>query len=171
MIYNERKRTAAVEGELWILRQELTRVQQQKLKSDKQVKMAEEETLRAVDVATRLRAAAEADTAALQQELKVFHAAEDRLKSLNLDHYQDGVLERIAQAVLKGNLDRTMDTHMLVSLAHNANLDASSKQRHATLYSHLPLPSVHPSLAHHTHARTHARRYTAARVQARLKTR
>ena len=27
MIYNERKRTAAVEGELWILRQELTRVQ------------------------------------------------------------------------------------------------------------------------------------------------
>ena len=102
MIYNERKRTAAVEGELWILRQELTRVQQQKLKSDKQVKMAEEETLRAVDVATRLRAAAEADTAALQQELKVFHAAEHRLKSLNLDHYQDGVLERIAQAVLKG---------------------------------------------------------------------
>jgi hypothetical protein len=78
---------------------------------------------------------AKADTAALQQELKVFHAAEHRLKSLNLDHYQDGVLERIAQAVLKGNLDRTMDTHMLVSLAHNANLDASSKQRHATLYS------------------------------------
>jgi hypothetical protein len=72
---------------------------------------------------------AKADTAALQQELQVFHAAEDRLKSLNLDHYQDGVLERIAQAVLKGNLDRTMDTHMLVSLAHNANLDASSKQR------------------------------------------
>jgi hypothetical protein len=72
---------------------------------------------------------AKADTAALQQELKVFHTAEDRLKSLNLDHYQDGVLERIAQAVLKGNLDRTMDAHMLVSLAHNANLDASSKQR------------------------------------------
>ncbi len=99
---------------------------------------------RAADDATRLRAAetealhvqlklclsrAKTDTAALQQELKVFHAAEDRLKSLNLDHYQDGVLERIAQAVLKGNLDRTMDAHMLVSLAHNANLDPSSKQR------------------------------------------
>ena len=99
--------------------------------------MAKEDARRAADDATRLRAAAEvtshsslrqelsrakADTAALQQELQVFHAAEDRLKSLNLDHYQDGVLERIAQAVLKGNLDRTMDAHMLVSLAHNANL-------------------------------------------------
>ena len=129
MIYNERKRTAAVEGELWILRQELTRVQHQKLKSDNEVIMAKEDARRAADDATRLRAAAEADTTALQQELKVFHAVENRLKSLNLDHYRDGVLERIAQAVCKGNLDRTMDAQMLVSLAHNANLDASSKQR------------------------------------------
>ena len=72
MIYKERERTAAVEREAIMAR-------------------------RAADDATRLRAAetealhvqlklclsrAKADTAALQQELKVFHAAEDRLKSL-----------------------------------------------------------------------------------------
>jgi hypothetical protein len=89
MIYNERKRTAAVERELWILRQELTRVQHQKLKSDNEVIMAKEDARRAADDATRLRAAAEADTTALQQELKVFHAAENRLKSLNLDQYRE----------------------------------------------------------------------------------
>ncbi len=119
-----------MEGELWILRQELTRVQHQKLESDNEVILAKEDARRAADDATRLRAAAEADTAALQQELKVFHAAEDRLKSLNLDHYQDGVMERIAQAVLKGNLDRTMDAHMLVSLEIlTRRLDSAAQSR------------------------------------------
>jgi hypothetical protein len=78
MIHSERERTAAVDRELKQVHrlsrasdhelrvakeealQELTRVQNlalvQKLESDKQVKMAEEETRRAVDVATRLRA-------------------------------------------------------------------------------------------------------------------
>jgi hypothetical protein len=69
MIYEERKRTAAVKGELRILRQELTRVHNlalaQKLASDNEVIMAKEDARRAADDATRLRAAAEADTASL----------------------------------------------------------------------------------------------------------
>ena len=74
MIYNERKRTAAVTGELRILRQELTRVHElalaQKLESDNEFIMAKEDARRAADDATRLRAAAEVTShSSLRQEL------------------------------------------------------------------------------------------------------
>ena len=73
---------------------------------------------------------AQADLVSLQNQMDVFKSAELRIKSLGIEEYKDNVLLRLAVAIRDGKLDRTMDMHMLVALAHNAPLERNSRQRH-----------------------------------------
>ena len=109
MIHSERERTAAVE-------RELEQVQCLSRTSDQELRVAKEEALR--------------ELTALQNQMDVFKRAELRIKSLGIEEYQDNVLLRLAAAIRDGKLDRTMDMHMLVALAHNAPLERNSRQRH-----------------------------------------
>jgi len=108
MIHSERERTAAVE-------RELEQVQCLSRTSDQELRVAKEEALR--------------ELTALQNQMDVFKRAELRIKSLGIEEYQDNVLLRLAAAIRDGKLDRTMDMHMLVALAHNAPLERNSRQR------------------------------------------
>ena len=75
-----------------------------------------------------------AQVSALRADLRVFSDAEEHLKAQDVDLYSPGVFARLADAVARGCLDRTMDLHQLVSLARNAPLVRAIKMIKHPLY-------------------------------------